>query len=230
MVGIRLLQEPAADGVPAVACRFPRHPAIIAAAPNGWRDFSTGRPDAADAADQRRRANRPASPRTRPRSLDTVGWSPLGLVVSLAVLAPNLLLLAFPPRGQAPHPVIPTWLAWLERAGQALCVVVPAITAPGALHAPWPTVGAVATAIAVAASWALSLRYLAAGRPWSALYRPAWRVPVPMAVAPVLAFLAASVWLGDGWIALSAVVLAAGHIPVAVLTARAVTEVRASAH
>jgi hypothetical protein len=53
------------------------------------------------------------------------------------------------------------------------------------------------------------------------LYRPLWRVPVPMAILPAAVFLAAAAWLSNPWIAIAALILAAGHIPVSVITARA---------
>lgn len=139
--------------------------------------------------------------------------------MSLAVLAPNLLMVAFPPRTAVPQVRVPSALTWLERGGQGLCLVVPAITAPGELRWWW----LVLVAAAVAAYWALWGRYLTSGRTVAALYGPLWRVPVPMAILPVVAFAASAAWLSNGWIALAAAVLAAGHIPASVLTAREVT-------
>ena len=144
-----------------------------------------------------------------------VGFSPVGLIVSLAVLAPNFLLL-LPLRDPAPAVRLPPLLDWVERAGQALCLVVPAITAPGVLTWWW----AVPVAAGLAGYYALWVRYLRAGRPVAALYRRACGVPVPMAILPVVVFLAASGWLGNPWIAAAAVVLGAGHIPAAMITAR----------
>ena len=146
-----------------------------------------------------------------------MGFSPLGLIVSVAVLAPNLLMIRFPPRDD-PEPVrVPVVLVVLERAGQALCLVVPAITTPGAVLWWW----SIPVALAVLGYAALWLRYLVRGRTTALLYAPVSRIPIPMALLPVVAFLAAAAWLADPWIALAAVVLAAGHIPVSAITARA---------
>ncbi|WP_345751496.1 hypothetical protein [Microbacterium rhizophilus] len=147
-----------------------------------------------------------------------MGFSPLGLIVSVAVLAPSLLLIRHPPRDGLPDARPPRWLGVLERAGQALCLVMPVIVAPGRI-APW---WSLAVATAVIPYWALWARYLRGGRTAELLYRPLWRVPVPMAVLPVLAFLAAGAWLANPWIALAALVLAAGHVPVSLIAARAV--------
>lgn len=148
-----------------------------------------------------------------------MGFSPLGLIVSIAVLAPNLLLLVAPPRTPLPSARVPGALTLLERAGQALCLVVPAITEPGELR--WW--GFVVVVAALAVYYGLWMRYLVGGRDGAALYRPLWRVPVPMAIAPVVAFLGAAAWLSNPWVAGAAAVLAAGHIPASILIARDAT-------
>ncbi|WP_100811123.1 MULTISPECIES: hypothetical protein [unclassified Microbacterium] len=147
-----------------------------------------------------------------------MGFSLAGLAVSLAVLAPNALLIFFRPVDAAPPTRTPRPLTWLERAGQALCLVTPALTGqePGD---PW-WFAAVAACIAVYLG--LRVRYLATGRHVASLYAPLGPVPVPMALFPIAAFLSAAGWLGSWWIALAATILAAGHIPIAVATERAI--------
>lgn len=138
-------------------------------------------------------------------------------MVGLAVLAPNLLLVLFPPRTPPPTAHVPRPLGWIERAGQALCLVVPAITQPGALVVWW----AIPVSAGLVGYYALWARYLLTGREGTTLYRPWWVVPVPMAILPVVVFLSAAVWLSNPWTAVSALVLAAGHIPASALIARA---------
>lgn len=145
-----------------------------------------------------------------------MGFSALGLTVGLAVLAPNLLLLVFPPRTPLPAAQVPAPLAWIERTGQALCLVVPAATLPGELVGWW----AVPTFAALAGYYALWARYLLTGRNGVALYLPWWAIPVPMALLPVMVFLCTSAWLSNPWIALAAAVLAVGHIPASAIIAR----------
>lgn len=147
-----------------------------------------------------------------------MGFSPLGLIVGIAVLAPNLLLLRFPPRPALPRVAVPWPLTWLERAGQALCLVVPAITEAGRVEWAW----AIVASGCLAAYYALWARYLVTGRSVAALYSGPWRLPVPMAILPVLVFLATAAWLSNPWIAAAALVLAAGHIPASALIARGV--------
>lgn len=150
-----------------------------------------------------------------------MGFSPIGLIVGLAVLAPTLLLLWLPPRTTSPPPAIPALLSWLERAGQALCLVVPAITEPGPLVG-WWSAPAVMALLGYYALWA---RYVFTGRDQATLYRRWWVIPVPMAVLPVIVFLSTAGWLSNGWIAASAVLLAAGHLPASLIIERS-TRVR----
>lgn len=147
-----------------------------------------------------------------------MGFSPIGLIVSVAVLAPNLLLLWWPPRPSLPRVGLPWPIAWLERAGQALCLVVPSITAFATISW-WWTLPAAAAIVGYYVLWG---RYLRLGRSGVQLYDRAWGVPVPMALLPVIAFAATSVALSNGWIALAAGVLAAGHIPASLVMARAI--------
>ncbi|GGA54638.1 hypothetical protein GCM10011490_00530 [Pseudoclavibacter endophyticus] len=147
-----------------------------------------------------------------------MGFSPLGLIVGLAVLAPNLLLVWFPPRVPVPAAHVPRLLGLLERAGQVLCLVVPAITQPGEFVCWWT----VPTFVALAGYYALWARYLFTGRAGATLYRPWWVVPVPMAIYPVVVFLSTAAWLSNPWIAIAAVILAAGHIPASAIVASAV--------
>ena len=60
-----------------------------------------------------------------------MGFSPFGLIVALVMLAPSLALLAWPPRTPMPVGRVPRPLAWLETAGQALCLTTAAVVAPG---------------------------------------------------------------------------------------------------
>ncbi len=147
-----------------------------------------------------------------------MGFSPLGLAIGLAVLAPNLLLLRFPPTTPWPAVRVPWSLAGAERAGQAMCLVAPAITATAPFHRWW----AVPVAAALGLYYALWFRYLARDRTVAALYRPVVGIPVPMAVLPVVVFLGTAAWLTSAWTAAAALVLAAGHVPASVLVARCV--------
>lgn len=146
-----------------------------------------------------------------------MGFSPWGVGVSLAVLLPNLVLAWAPPRDGYPAAPVPLFLTSLERAGQALCLVIPAIVAPAPLRWWWmlPLIAA------LVGYYLLWMRYLTRGRTAGSLFEPVWRVPVPMAILPVIAFAAAAVWLGNPWLAAAALILGVGHIPASIIRARA---------
>lgn len=148
-----------------------------------------------------------------------MGFSLLGLCVSLAVLAPNLLLIWAPPRDGLPSAPVPLFLTSLERAGQALCLVIPAVVAPAPLRGWWmlPLIAA------LAGYYLLWTRYLTHGRTAGLLFASVWRVPVPMAILPVIAFAAAAAGLGNPWLAAAAFILGVGHIPASIIRARALT-------
>lgn len=140
-----------------------------------------------------------------------------GLLLSLAVLAPNFLLLAWPARQAPERPAATGWLlSALERVGQAACLVAPALTGRDAGIDGW----FLAVVVFIALYYGLWARYFAGGRGFGLLYRPLGFVAVPMAVFPVLAFLAGAGWLHSWWLLGAAVVLGAGHIPSAVTIAR----------
>jgi hypothetical protein len=58
------------------------------------------------------------------------------------------------------------------------------------------------------------VRYLLLGRGEALFYRPLLGIPLPMAVMPVVYFLAAALLLGSAWLLLAACILGGGHITV----------------
>lgn len=141
-----------------------------------------------------------------------------GTALSLVILLPNLLLLFWPPRHPLPDIQTHWALTGLERAGQALCLVLPALTATRSALDGW----FVAAAAFVGVYYLLWVRYLATGREVGALYRPLGPIPVPMAVFPVLAFAAGAGWLGSWPLACGTAILALGHVPLAWRLSRSV--------
>ena len=148
-----------------------------------------------------------------------MGFSLPGLLIALAILAPSFLLFPFPPTGAPdPAPRTSTIAGVLERVGQVGCLVLAVIVAPMPGHPAW----LVALIALVAVYYLLWARYLAGGRRFRLLYAPLGPIPVPLALAPVLAFLAASAWMQNWLLAVAAVVLGVGHVTVSVTIARAV--------
>jgi hypothetical protein len=135
-----------------------------------------------------------------------MGFSLLGLVIGLAILAPNVLLAIAPPRGGIPTAGSPgVVFTVFERLGQVGCLVLLAITP--ASPSPW----LIAVGAGIAAYWALWARYVVRREFWW-LYAPVLRIPIPMAVVPVLTFASAAAWLWSPWLALATLALAVGHL------------------
>lgn len=146
---------------------------------------------------------------------------PLGGIVTLFVLLPNLLAALFPPQDSLP-PAAGTLLARLtvlERVGQVSSFVLPffyPIRPQGALF--WAALAVMLVALGLYyAGWA---RYLQKGRREVFFYRPLLGIPLPMALMPVIYFFAAGGLLRSPWLALAAVGLGVGHIGVTRLNAR----------
>lgn len=146
------------------------------------------------------------------------GLSWAGLAVALVILVPSFALLPWPARNTpSPMPKVGLPVTLLERVGQVGTLVLATVIVGDPGHPAW--LGMVI--VAVLAYYGLWARYFGRGREFSALYAPLGPLPVPMAVFPVLAFLAAAGWLDNPWLAGAAIILAAGHIPASLRIAAA---------
>jgi hypothetical protein len=143
---------------------------------------------------------------------------PNGGLISILVLIPNLLFLVFPPRDMprtlskpARSLEIVEWIGrigvfaipffcWIEITGTIdLMAVVIMIGALGLYYAGW-------------------LRYMRQGRSFALLFQPLRGVPLPMAVAPVVYFYAASLVLHSWWLLSATLLLTIGHLYVSNLS------------
>jgi hypothetical protein len=143
---------------------------------------------------------------------------PLGGAITLLVLLPNLLAVFFPARKQLdksgrPDPKQLKLFTAVERIGQAACFVLPFF-----YRLDFSSVkGGIALAVmalALAVYYAGWVRYLLLGRDEALFYRSLLCIPLPMAVMPVVYFLAASLFLSSVWLLLAAIILGVGHINV----------------
>jgi hypothetical protein len=145
---------------------------------------------------------------------------PLGGLVTIFVLLPNLLMLFFPPTGLPPGAGKKTSLTAVmeivERAGQVCAFVIPffyPLRVQGSLEIA-SLAGMILALLFYYLNWA---RYLRQGRAFRLLYQPCAGIPLPLAVSPVIYFLLAAS-LFHSWLLLAAaVVLGIGHIYVSSL-------------
>jgi len=149
----------------------------------------------------------------------SVGFSWIGLVFSLADGDPSLLLVLFPPRDPPSSALapVPRSLTVLERIGQASCLVIPPLSTSLQRRIDLWLVLAAACYCIYLGLWG---RYVLRGRRRVMLLRSWARIPIPLAVFPVLTFAFAAVWARSPWLAGATVILAAGHLPATWITAK----------
>ncbi|MGA2141951.1 MAG: hypothetical protein ABSG94_05950 [Brevinematales bacterium] len=99
----------------------------------------------------------------------------------------------------------------LERAGQAGVVVTPFFysISCGTLIEKVLIAAAVLFLLFYYAGW---LRYFLKGRHLRLLYEPMLKIPLPMAVSPLMCFFAGAVFLSSIPLFISAIVLSIGHL------------------
>ena len=140
----------------------------------------------------------------------------LGWLIPFLILLPNLFWMLFPPRGAPAAEKVERSrfvrlmevVEWIGRIG---CLVIPLFFRVE-VQSGWQigALGVMAAALLLYyAGWA---RYFVRRRARRLLFEPLLGVPLPLAVAPIVWFLAAAVLLGSWPMAISALVLAAGHL------------------
>jgi hypothetical protein len=140
---------------------------------------------------------------------------PASLLITAAVLLPNLLFLVLPPMNARKYGKSSDSLALtiVERAGQVSCFILPLffpLSFTGSLViAAWVVMG-----VTLGFYYAGWTRFFVQGRDYSFLFKPMLQVPVPMAISPVIYFLFASLVLGSIYQAVAAAVLGVGHISI----------------
>ena len=141
----------------------------------------------------------------------------VGMLIALALLAPNLLLAFWPPRDAFPD-VSGRFLLLAERVGQVSCLVLAAISWDnGSITNGW----LIPTWFCIAVYGVLWGRFLGDGRLVRDLYAPLWRIPIPMAIFPTIAFFGLALRDGSWLLIIATIVLAVGHLPMSIRVARA---------
>lgn len=139
-----------------------------------------------------------------------------GMILTLLVLFPNIIWMAFPPR-DLPGRVetkpnrLQKVMAILEGSGRISVFTIPFfyqlnLTRP----ADW-----LAFLVGVAALFLYYLgwfRYYRNGRKYRFLFEPLFRIPIPMAVSPVLCFLAGAALLRSWPLLAGTLALGIGHL------------------
>jgi hypothetical protein len=139
----------------------------------------------------------------------------IGGLITLLILLPNVFYFwASRPQVDAyeiPRSVVDGVMGGLERAGQLGSFVLPffyTINITPASH----KIAMVVMGIALVFYYICWGRYFLMGRQPALLYAPLAGIPLPMAISPILYFLAAAALTGSLLLAAAALVLAAGHL------------------
>lgn len=138
----------------------------------------------------------------------------MSLVIPALVLIPNLLWKMYPPVN---NPSIkdegPFLLGVFEDLGRVGVFVLP-LFYPFSLTAPENRIYLNAMLILLAFYYAGWNRYFRGGRDYSYLYLPMFKIPIPLAVSPVLYFLLSAGLLRSIPMLIAAILLAIGHLPI----------------
>jgi len=140
---------------------------------------------------------------------------PLGGLITLFVLLPNLLMLTLPPDVVPSQPVkkdrLMKIMEGIERLGQAGVFVIPFFYSLPVLRE--ASVDALAVmALALVFYYIGWARYALKGHRFVLLFAPLLGVPLPMAISPVVYFAAAAIFLRAWPLAIAAGLLAIGHL------------------
>jgi len=138
----------------------------------------------------------------------------LGGILTLLILFPNLLLLAFPSKKSESDSDSSnkfSVIVLLERIGQAGCFVLPFLYRLN-ISSTSNCVMIVVMAILLFSYYACWIRYWINGRGVEWFYHPMFGMMLPMAVLPVLYFLLASIVLQSIWLFIAAIAFAIGHL------------------
>ena len=139
-----------------------------------------------------------------------------GGLVSIVVMLPNLLWMAFPPRGQSERGTATTGkrhklMEIIEWVGRFSTLVIPFFyrIEVGSTR---QVIAVVVMALALLVYYAGWARYFLRDRSYELLYEPFVGVPIPQAISSIVCFFAASVLLGSWYLALGTAILAVGHL------------------
>lgn len=140
---------------------------------------------------------------------------PLGGLITLAILLSNILMLAMPPREVPSAPVQQDKryrILWVfEWIGRIALLAIPFFYALPVLRE--ASVDALAVMVlALGFYYSAWARYASKGHRFVLLYAPFLSIPLPMALAPVLYFAAAAVFLGSWPMAVALVPFAISHL------------------
>jgi hypothetical protein len=139
-----------------------------------------------------------------------------GWLISVLVLLPNLFWIIFPPRGAPAEERaergrlyrLMEVLEWIGRIGSFVIPCFYRVEVPTG----WQRAALVVMVLALLLYYAGWARYFLRGRDYRLLFEPFLGVPLPLAIGPIVYFLAAALLLRSWYMAAAALILAIGHL------------------
>jgi len=148
----------------------------------------------------------------------------LNLIIPALVFIPNLLMYFLPPANapqEAPHK--PAYLKIFEWMGRIGLIITP-LFSPFSATSMAGELTLIVFVILLLIYYAGWFRFFHSGRVYEYLYLPLIDIPIPMALSSVIYFLYASFLLNSILVLISAIIFAAGHIPLSVISYRAIKQ------
>jgi hypothetical protein len=140
-----------------------------------------------------------------------------GGILSILVLLPNLAWMIFPGASDPKPNKVPAFLPVLENVSRIAILLLPFFYTP-VFNQAFSLPAGIGAALAQGVYYAAWIRYFTHGRAASLMRSPLWGIPLPLAVAPVVLFLFASLLIQSGLVFLCAVIFGFAHIWISALT------------
>ena len=143
---------------------------------------------------------------------------PLGGIIAIAIILPNLLVVFYPPNLKQANVSVR-----VDRLSQAMNIFervgqIGSFTIPFFYQLKCSTILDITILIIMSGALVIYFtgwtRYIVKGRNEGLFYKSMFGLPLPMAIMPVVYFISASVLLSSGWLLTSAILIGAGHITV----------------
>ena len=148
----------------------------------------------------------------------------LNLIIPALIFIPNLLEYFLPPANLPQEsPREPVYLKILEWVGRIGLIIIPLFT-PFSVESMAGELALIALIVFLLIYYAGWFRFFYIGRVYEYLYLPLLDIPIPLALSPVIYFLYASFLLNSNLLLISTVIFAAGHIPLSVISYRAIKQ------
>ncbi|MHA2085600.1 MAG: hypothetical protein ACXABD_17785 [Candidatus Thorarchaeota archaeon] len=129
-----------------------------------------------------------------------------GILIVAAILIPNFLWMAFPPTTVSKHEE-----TVIENLGRIGCFILPIFFEPE-INGVFEVVALMMMVLSLVIYYGGWTRYFIRGREYELLFQSLWKIPLPMAVAPIIYFFGAVVILHSLVLLVAVILLALGHL------------------